>query len=266
MDKNKEIFPIVESNLEQVDLATFEWLDNFMNIHCETTEGFKKVPVIWTSAERAFQIKNNKELRDERGALIYPQITIERSAVNKSNDAKGAFYNSLPENFNIYYVEPVINHKKTKEFANADSRKRYFQNNEYTKNVINKNNKVVYSIRSVLRPIYVEMTYNINLMSQYQQQMNQMVQPFITKSGSQKYFPITRDSRLFEGFIDANIQQKNNVDNLDNEERRYNSTITLKVFGHLVGDDINQNSPTVKIRENAVKISLPRETVILGEE
>ena len=165
-----------ESNIEAVDFATYEWLDGFMNIHCDTNEGFKKVPVIWTSAERAFQIKNNKELRDERGALIYPQITIERTSVNKSNDAKGAFYNSIPDIASTYYVERTVNHLKTKEFANSNSRKRYFENNQYTKNVVNKNSNIVYTVKTVLRPIYIEFSYKIVLMTQYLQQMNQMIQ------------------------------------------------------------------------------------------
>jgi hypothetical protein len=96
--------------------------------------------------------------------------------------------------------------------------------------------------------------------------MNQMIQPFLTKNGSQKYFPIKKDSRIFEGFLDPNIQQSKNADNLESEERKYSSTITLKVFGHLVGDGINQNDQIVKKKETPAKIVLPRERVILGEE
>ena len=46
------------SNLENIDLSVYEWVDDHLNISANTHEGFKKVPVIWATAERSFQIKN----------------------------------------------------------------------------------------------------------------------------------------------------------------------------------------------------------------
>ena len=45
------------STVETIDQAFFKFIDEELNISSTTNKGFKKVPVIWVSAERAFQIK-----------------------------------------------------------------------------------------------------------------------------------------------------------------------------------------------------------------
>ena len=67
---------VMPSTFETIDEAMFQWLDERVNIHCETNKGFKKTQIIWVSAERAYQIKNKKEIRDSSGALILPLITL----------------------------------------------------------------------------------------------------------------------------------------------------------------------------------------------
>ena len=74
------------------------------------------------------------------------------------------------------------------------------------------------------------MAYKISFLSQFQQQMNQMIQPFLTRTGSNRYAIIENDGKKFELFIDQTINQSNNIDNMETEERKYNSNITLKTI------------------------------------
>ena len=55
---------IMPSTLETIDRAFYEWVDESLNIFSSTNTGWKKVPLTWVSAERSFQVKNNKDLRD----------------------------------------------------------------------------------------------------------------------------------------------------------------------------------------------------------
>ena len=56
---------IVEpSNLETIDYAFFNFVDDKISIHTQTNKGWKKVPLIWASPERAFFTKEKKELYD----------------------------------------------------------------------------------------------------------------------------------------------------------------------------------------------------------
>ena len=72
---------IMPSTIETIDKAFFNWVDDTLNVHTTTNEGWDKVPVLWVSAERAFQIKNNKELRDDAGVLRLPLMTVERTSL-----------------------------------------------------------------------------------------------------------------------------------------------------------------------------------------
>jgi hypothetical protein len=258
---NKKAQDLSPSTIETVDVAVYNWLNEKMDIRCDTNDGFQKVPIIWVSAERSYQIKNNESLRDQRGTLIAPLITLDRTSINKNNESKGAFYNSIPEDNNRYFISGTMNHKRTSEYANNDSEKRNGVMNFATKRY-QKNKKIVYQYKTILRPIYVEMTYKISFLSHFQQQMNQMLQPFLTRYGSNRYTTIENDGKKFELFIDQTINQSNNLDNMDTEERKFNSSIAIKVNGYLVGDDVNENDSLVKVSENAVEIKSITESIV----
>jgi hypothetical protein len=262
---NAPVENLSPSNIETVDIAVYNWLNEQMDIRCDTYDGFKKVPVIWVSAERAYQIKKDQTLRDERGTLIPPIITLDRTGMTKSNDAKGAFQNSVLNNEDRYYISKVMNQKRTSEYANDESNKKTGALNFATKKY-EKNKKIVYQYKKILKPIYIEMAYKISFLSQFQQQMNQMIQPFLTRTGSNRYTIIENDGKKFELFIDQAVNQSNNIDNLETEERRYNSNITLKVYGYLVGDDVNQNDSLIVVHENAVEVKLPKESIVFPKD
>ncbi len=251
-----------KSDIENVDFAVYNWLNESINIYCNTNEGFKKVPVLWTSAERAFQIKNDKEIRDERGALVPPMITIERTGITKSNEARGGFFNSLPNNNETYIVEKVMDHKKTSQYANNDSLLNHVKYNIGDKGLNNKHTRNLYRFKQVIIPVRMQFDYKIYFVSQFQQQMNEMVQPLLTKNGSTKFFSINYENHTFEAFLDQTISQSDNVNNLESEERKYNSSVTLKVFGHVIGEGVNQDRPYVKVIENIVEVKVPRERVL----
>lgn len=88
--QNKEV-PNVPSTLENIDMAVYSWVDEEINPHTTTNKGREKVKVLWLGTERAFQIKNNKELRDGVGKLRLPLITITRTGVNRDDSFKGSY-------------------------------------------------------------------------------------------------------------------------------------------------------------------------------
>ena len=58
----------------------------------------------------------------------------------------------------------------------------------------------------------------------------------------------------------------NNIAGYESDERKYETAITMNVFGHLIGDGKNQKQPRVVRRENAVQIRLARERVVVEDE
>ena len=88
-DKEYE-FKFVPSMIEDVDFAMTNYIDKDLNLHTVTNDGMKKVPVIWLGSERAFQVKNNRDIRDSAGKLKFPLITVSRASLEKDKTFKGA--------------------------------------------------------------------------------------------------------------------------------------------------------------------------------
>ena len=114
-------------------------------------------------------------------------------------------------------------------------------------------------------PVYIDIVYSINLRTEYQEQMNDLVVPFITNPGGINYQKVSKDGHNYDAFIQQSFLQENNIASMGEEQRTYKTKINLKVLGYLMGADKNQESPKVVIRENAVTISFPRERVMTGD-
>ena len=67
-------------------------------------------------------------------------------------------------------------------------------------------------------------------------------------------------------FIQQDFTENNTITEIAEESRIYHTTLQLKVLGHLVGADKNQESPKVVIRETAIDVKKPRERTIMGDE
>ena len=92
----KAMYGFNPSTLEDVDTAFFNFLNDDLNIFCDTNEGFHKVPVIFASPERSFQIKDNPELRPNGRTLEYPMISIVRGTVVNNPQNKGKYGVYIP--------------------------------------------------------------------------------------------------------------------------------------------------------------------------
>lgn len=252
------------STFESIDYAIFEWLNKEVNLHTTTNKGWEKTPITWTTPERAFHAKNKKELRDDSGTLILPTVTITRSSTEKNPSSKGAFWANIPpvndeRGGSIPWVQ-TIQQEKTSNFANADALRK--------RNQINfprKNKKIVYKTITIPMPAYIDIIYSIELISEYQQQMNEMLTPFITKTGGINYFTMRRDEHIYPGFIQSNFSYNNNIASIGEEQRLYKTKVDIKVLGYLIGEGNNQSKPKVIIRENVVDVKIPRERAIWGD-
>ena len=278
VDNLKEI-EFMPSTLETIDHAMYKWLDETLNLYTTTNKGWTKTPVVWVSAERAFQIKNNKELRDSKGVLKLPIITIERTSITKDPSMLGRMTAHLPgvddEKGGSITIARRIQQEKTSNFAAADRARKaggstYGQATDPVGSGQNyypgKNTKVVYENISIPLPVYVNISYTISLRAEYQQQINELLTPFLTKSGQINEFFIKYDGHQFEGFLPKDFGANNNMQDLGEDERMFETKLDIRVLGHLIGQGSNQEKPKIVIRENTVKFLFPRERVVVGDE
>ena len=275
--KNLKEIPFMPSTLETVDYAMYSWLSDELDLYTTTNAGWEKVPVIWASAERAYQVKRDDDLRDIDGALVLPIITIERANVTKDLSRKGTAWGNVPpvndEKGGSITIARRIKQDKTANFANADSWRRTHESGTKQRTFptrdkfgyLKPTNKVVYETITIPMPVYLDITYSISIKTEYQEQMNDLTTPFMTRTGGINYFTVSHDGHRFESFIQGDISQDNNVSSMDTEHRTYETKIDIKTLGYIIGEDKNQEQPKIVVRENAVEVKLPREKVIFGD-
>lgn len=264
-NKEKSELSYEPSTIENVDMAIYNWLNEKMDLFAQTNKGWNKVPVIWVSGERSWQVKNKLELRDKSNNFIFPVITLERTEIVKDSTKKGKYWGHVDqvndEKGGSIAIHTVIKQDKTSNFANASAKRLTGQ-----PNFKRENKKIVYETKFIPMPVYITMNYVVDIKTEYQQQMNQIIQPFLTFTGGINYFIIENEGHRYEAFVDSNFVQKNNVSELQENERLFNTQINIKVLSHLVGKGYNEERPKIAVRENIVEVKLPREYVIFDED
>tara|TARA_R110000824_G_scaffold9001_6_gene40682 strand:- start:1535 stop:2386 length:852 start_codon:yes stop_codon:yes gene_type:complete len=261
--------PRFKSTLEDVDFAVFKFVDETLDLRTSTNKGFKKVPVIWSGAERAHNIKDDDIKRDDSGMVVLPAISIERTSVKKDEKSRVIPFSKLdPVNDlkgGFLVINKVIKQDKTRNFANADAHRRRNQSNFplYKKD---KNGKIVYETLTIPIPIYITVGYSIVLRTEYQEQMNDILTPFIRVSNGHKRIIIENNSNQYEAFFEEDYKMGNTISKYEANERKYETKIGLNVFGYLIGDGKNQKRPRVARRENAIEIRFARERIVVQDE
>jgi len=257
------------SSLETIDLGLFRFVDEELNLHVKTNKGFEKVPLVWLGAERSYQIKNNKELRDSVGKLKLPVISINRENFELDTSFQSAIKPNLFEQNDYkrgsFKIAQEINQEKTRNFANKDKAKRLKNGNETGPF---KNKKIVYNEYYVPTPVYMNVSYTITLRTEYELQMNDLLAPFIKLRGNSpsNSFFYTIDNHRYEAFIDSSFNENQNSTNLGEDERMFETKVLVKVLGYITGEGVNRNESRITKRETVVEIKISRERVIVGDK
>tara|TARA_R100000008_G_C3584327_1_gene170977 strand:- start:174 stop:1082 length:909 start_codon:yes stop_codon:yes gene_type:complete len=262
---------MLASTIEDIDTAIVNWVKG-LNLYATTNEGYVQTPVLWQTPERAFQIKMQKELRDDAGALKLPLVSVERTAITKDPTRKGGFqahvYSDKKDGrAGRWTIAKRISTDKTRNFAvvgatrgaseTGGTKQRYYPG--ISGSIGRPNKKIIIQSLSIPIPIYVNVDYKIVIKSEYQQQMNSLIAPFIARTGQINAFVMRRNGHLYEGFVDQGFVHNNNISNLGEDVRMFSSEITIKVLGYLVGEGENDDRPIVRLDENIVEISFPQE-------
>lgn len=257
--------PLMPSSLETIDFSVFNFINDDINAFCATNKGWEKVQVIWASKERVAQNQDNEKLRDQNRTLIFPLISIRKVGMPRSNRAKGKFFT------NIYPVQDhkrgsitiarFLNQEETATFANADA----FRKNKQINFPAKKNNKQVYEWISIPMPSYLEVHYEIGIRTEYQQQMNEILEAFTARTGNIRAVLLKQDGHTYQAFWEEDPSLEDNTDDFQEEARKYETKYRLRVYGYLIGAGNNQKEPKIIKRQNWVQVKIPREKAIFGD-
>ena len=263
---NKE-YTLTPSTIETIDTAIYDLINDGFDLHTRTNTGFRKVPVLWMSPERAVNSKD-KDIRDSVGKLKLPLISVYRTGFNKDASFKGDWQAHLYPNTNgprgyrkhQRLVSRKIAQAPTRKFASAKSGQFNGQENYPVDN-----KKIVYEETYAPIPVWVTVNYSVTLRTEYQQQMNDLMAPFATKTGLINAIFAEYNGHRYETFIEGNLSTSNNTANLAEDERMFQTKVDLKVLGYLLGDGENEEAPKVTTRETIVEVKLVRERSIIGD-
>ena len=271
-------YPFSPSTMEDIDYAIYNYINDELNIYATKNSGFRKVPVVFSVPERAYQIKNERAIRsgspEKSGGrtLEYPMISILRTTINRNPQNKGRYGVYIPPYFDYYKkggsieITRRIQQDKTKNFANANSiRKSASDTNKNMQTFPGNNEDIVYETLLIPMPTFVEVSYTIGIVSNYAQQMNEVVAPFLARTSTPSVFQVSHEGNYYEAFMEPDFALDNNSSGLDVAERVFKTNITIRVLGYIVGEESNQRTPTIVQRESAVKVTIGRERSVVGD-
>lgn len=258
--------PTPVSTFETIDMALYTWLNESLDVHATTNEGIKKVPVVWFTRERAFQIKEEKDNRDNNGFLDFPQIQISRGnmvlTTKTDNPMPGIFTRGIDYKNNQFGFWRKVSQPKTKNFANARSQRLYGQQNFKFDNT-----EIVNEYVFTPYPSYYDISYEISMKAIYMQQLNEMIAPVqrIVVPYNAGVFMLRYSGFKYEAFIDKDVGFTTNSPEIGEVEKIYEAKFKIKVLGYTNTSDVNQVTPNIVYRETPAKIRINRERTIVGD-
>lgn len=268
MDKSykQQNNPTPVSTFETIDMALFNWINESLDVHAITNDGVKKVPVVWFSRERAFQIKQEKDNRDDNGFLDFPQIQISRLSMTLTSATErpipGLFLAGRDYKNNQFGFWTKVSQGKTKNFANNNANRLFRQQNfKYD------NPDIVNEYVFTPYPSYYDVKYEISLKAIYMQQINELIAPFQRSviPYNTGVFTIKYGGFKYEAFMDKDVSFSSNSPDIAESEKIYEAKISIKVLGFTTTSQINQKTPNVIVREGPAKIRIQRERTIIGD-
>ena len=69
-DPNVREITIMPSTPETIDYALYDWINETINPYATTNKGWEKVNIKWVSGERSWQVKTDRDIRDDSSRII----------------------------------------------------------------------------------------------------------------------------------------------------------------------------------------------------
>jgi hypothetical protein len=124
--------------------------------------------------------------------------------------------------------------------------------------------KIVYESITIPKPTYLTCMFEINIRTEYQQQMNHILPLFM--NSMKNYFIIENNGYQYEAFIQDDYGLNSNQANLGQDERMFNAKVQIKVLGYINGNDLEMHmNRFIKREESIVEVKISRERVIVRE-
>ena len=198
--------------LKDIDLAIMGHIRNVMKPVVRESNEIIKVPVLWGNEERWKSLRKRGVIRDQNNKLILPIMVVKRTSVamdptkpvSFDNDVKGKFIKVVRSN-------------------------RYSRNNRYDRFSVLTGQQPVQDFIITGQPDFVEINYNVVMMTAYMEQMNDLGELWIEHL--ETYFGNPTSYRFLsslQGSIDNEVEMESQG------ERLIKNTFDMTIKGYLI--------------------------------
>jgi hypothetical protein len=208
-------FPITVS-LENIDAAIIHYFAHVINPTISENNALKRVQVIYGSPERWAFVRKDGFLRDPlTSKLLTPLIMIRRSAMSRgqlTNPVNKYLYETLDTGWNAKMA--------------------------YDKFSIQNNIKPSRKMRQVVIPDYMDLEYEVLMWTEYQEQMNHLIEQVNVESD--EYWGSRNNFKFRVQIQDFSPAQELPADS----DRLVRTSVNLKVQGYLLPERMIKNFKT----------------------
>ena len=231
-----EGFEIPSCGIEDVDRALFNLFNRDLPLYFEKSGEMTRIPCVFAGGERAMILRRKEPLRDRQGALILPLVSIMRSGIDQSAEK------SISTGTGTITLKKRIapEDREYKKLTNPNG----LRNQDNTVNAaigsdtsLGLTNKNVYEVITIPNPRFFKATYEVTFWAQYLQQMNNIIEAFITSYSNQtaRSFRIESDKGYwFVAMVESGLSDGNNFDSYVDDERIIKTSVTINVTGYII--------------------------------
>jgi hypothetical protein len=233
--RDKDKIKSIGITLYDIDFAVKSFIEQTMQLSVEDNGETVLVPILYANAEKWASIQRNGYLKDKKGKTLVPLITFRRSSVNMKSEMrrnKVATTNQLG-----YVVKP-----------------KYSVNSPYDRwsSLYGSNRKTPQEYYITPIPDYVDVTYDFIAWTEYQNQLNFLVEQFVYFTG-QSFGE--KNSLKFATNVDSFTMEDNNT---TGQDRIIRSSFQITVHGYLL-PKIAGNQVTTKRVVSMNKVTFGQE-------
>lgn len=222
--RDKDRVKSIAITLYDIDFAVKSFIEQTMKLRVEDNGEQVPIPVLYANSEKWASIQRNGYLKDKKGKTLVPLITFRRSGVSMKNELrrnKVATTNQLG-----YVIKP-----------------RYTVGAPYDKwsTLYGSNNKTPQEYYVTPIPDYVDLTYSFIAWTEYQNQLNHIVEQFVYFTG-QSFGE--RNSLKFSTNAETFSMEDNNT---SGQDRVVRSAFDITVHGYLLPRQAGNEVTTKRI-------------------
>ena len=231
-----ENFDMPSCGIEDVDRAMFKLFNEDLPFYFEQDGDMKRIPCIFGGGERAMILRRKQPLRDRQGALVLPLVSIMRNGIDQSAEkAIGPGTGSL-----VLKKRLAPEDRQYKRLANQSGLKNQdglLETAGSSNTSLQLSSKNVYEVITMPNPRFFTATYEVTFWAQYLQQMNGIVEAFITSynNSTARSFKIETDKGYwFVATVESGLSDANNFDGYQDDERVIKTSLTMTVVGYII--------------------------------